>query len=75
MPTCPVCQSEAKEIDPGPFDGVTLKCPKNGEFQIAGTVFGVKRYMDAEQGEWERALKKATDRSKGRRPIILSYDF
>jgi hypothetical protein len=73
MAICPVCKSEAEEIDPGTFDGVWFRCLKHREFGISDTALLRK---DASPEQWERALKRATERAgEGTRPKILDTDF
>ena len=67
MLICPICKSEAEEIEPGTFDGVWFRCLKHREFGVSDTA--LKTRKDAEPEQWERALKKATERaSDGNRP-------
>jgi hypothetical protein len=76
MATCPICKSDAEEIEPEFFDGTTFRCPKHGEFQVADSVLKTPALMDADSNQWESALKKATGRAAaGGRPRILTYDF
>ena len=46
--TCPICKSDAQEIEPGVFDGKTFRCPKHGEFDVTGSVLSVRAHMAAE---------------------------
>jgi hypothetical protein len=74
MATCPVCRSEAEEIEPGTFDGVWFRCLKHREFGVSDTA--LKTRKDAEPEQWERALKKAIERSgTEKRPKITDDDF
>ena len=74
MATCPVCRSEAEEIEPGTFDGVWFRCLKHREFGVSDTA--LKTRKDAEPEQWERALKKAIERARGEnRPKITDDDF
>src|SRR5262245_38881763 len=40
MPTvkCPVCKSDAEELERGFFDGHAIKCPIHGEVEFSDTV-------------------------------------
>jgi hypothetical protein len=70
MTMCPICKAEAEEIEPGTFDGVWFRCLKHREFGA------LKTRKDVEPEQWERALKKATERAgEGNRPKILDTDF
>jgi hypothetical protein len=74
MVTCPVCKSEAEEIEPGTFDGVWFRCLKHREFGVSDTA--LKTRKDAEPEQWERALKKAFERAGAeKRPKITDDDF
>jgi hypothetical protein len=74
MTMCPICKAEAEEIEPGTFDGVWFRCLKHREFGVSDTA--LKTRKDAEPEQWERALKKATERAgEGNRPKILDLDF
>ena len=74
MTMCPICRSEAEQIDPGTFDGVWFRCLKHREFGVSDTA--LKTRKDADQEEWESALKKATERAgEGNRPKSLDTGF
>jgi hypothetical protein len=76
MATCPICKSDAEEIESGFIDGKTFRCAKHGEFQVSDSVLNVPALMDADTSQWETALKNAARRADpGLRPRILSYDF
>jgi hypothetical protein len=74
MTPCPICKSDAEEIERGFFGGKTLRCPKHGEFEVSNTVLCVPDLMDADSDQWEAALKRAAARA-GARPRIATYDF
>ena len=48
MTRCPICKSDAEEIERGFFGGKTLRCPKHGEFEVSNTVLCVPDLMDAD---------------------------
>ena len=74
MTMCPICKSEAEQIDPGTFDGVWFRCLKHREFGVSDTA--LKTGKDADQEQWDNALKRATERAgEGQRPKILDTDF
>jgi hypothetical protein len=53
---------------------VWFRCLKHREFGVSDTA--LKTRKDAEPEQWERALKKATERAgEGNRPKILNLDF
>jgi hypothetical protein len=77
MAVCPICQSEARELDKvGDADG--FDCPKHGKFKVASTVF-VLANADRERAgreQWEAAFEKATENARpGTWPLITTYDF
>ena len=45
MATCPICKSEAEEIEPGTFDGVWFRCLKHREFGVSDTVLSKPVWM------------------------------
>jgi hypothetical protein len=70
---CPICGSDAEEIEKGMGDFITLRCPKDDEFQFSRTI-SAEQPRNAKQ--WELALVRARQRTKpGERPKILTYDF
>jgi len=74
MATCPVCKSEAEQIDGDTFEGVWFRSLKHREFGVSDTA--LKNRKNAEPEEWERALKKAIERAGlEERPKILDLDF
>jgi hypothetical protein len=74
MATCPVCRSEAEEIEGDTFDGVWFRCLKHREFGVSDTA--LKTRKDAEPEQWERALKKAIERAGAEERLkILDLDF
>jgi hypothetical protein len=52
MAICPICKSDAEEIESGFMDGKTFRCAKHGEFQVSDSV------------QWEAALKHAAWRAR-----------
>ena len=76
MAICPICRSDAEEIQVGFFYGKTFRYPKHGEFDVASTVLSTAALMNAPGHEWEAALKEAVEKAiEGSRPRILLYDF
>jgi hypothetical protein len=71
MPQCPICKSEAEEIDVGLFDGAGFSCKRHGEFRVAD-----KESKERTRRQWENALTLAERRAAlGTRPLITTYDF
>jgi hypothetical protein len=76
MLVCPICKSEAEEINPGTFDGVGFRCINHGEFEVADSA--LTEHKNTEPTRWEGALTKAKDRARAAQetwPRILTYDF
>jgi hypothetical protein len=77
MAICPICQSEAKELDKtGDVDG--FDCPKHGKFKVASTVFVLASAGPQSLGreQWEASFKKAKGKARpGTWPLITTYDF
>jgi hypothetical protein len=74
MIRCPICGSEAEEIDQGTFDGSGFRCSTHGEVEVTDSALHEEH--DSEQ--WERAFRVAKTRAAagGRgRPRIFIYDF
>jgi hypothetical protein len=82
MDKCPVCKSDAEELEAGLFDGYAIRCPTHGEIEFSDTVRATRSNEPREA--WERALRNARERAlktaqhetvAGKRPRILDYDF
>ena len=70
MTRCPICNSEATEIDRGLFDGMGFDCKFYGRFRVSGTVLAQRRGRTRKQ--WEHALMLARARASGGLPLISS---
>jgi hypothetical protein len=42
MATCPICKSEAEEIEGDAFDGVWFRCLKHREFGVSDTALHIE---------------------------------
>jgi hypothetical protein len=73
--TCPICGSEAEEIDQGTFDGTAFRCKTHGEVEVTYDALFENRGASPEQ--WERAFQVAWTRATaaGGRPRIFTFDF
>jgi hypothetical protein len=67
---CPICNSEATEIDRGLFEGMGFDCKFHGRFRVSGTVLAQKRGRTRIQ--WEHALMLAKARVSDSLPLISS---
>jgi hypothetical protein len=70
MTRCPICSSEAEEIDRGLFDGVGFDCKFHGRFRVSGTVLVERKKRTSRQ--WEHALMLARARASEALPLISS---
>jgi hypothetical protein len=69
--TCPICGAAAEDITSGVFDGLQVRCPRCGDFEVSGTV--LERLLRQGYEERVEALEKARRLApKGQRPIINS---
>jgi hypothetical protein len=72
MTHCPICGSEAAELDrTGDAEG--YDCARHGKFKVSRTVLRTERNSD--QTRWEGALQKAKVRAGSARPMIITTDF
>ena len=67
---CPICNSEAAEIDRGLFDGVGFDCRFHGRFRVSGTVLA--QGTRGSRRQWEHALMLAKARASDGPPLISS---
>jgi hypothetical protein len=75
MPQCPICKSEAEQLDPS-GDWRVFDCPEHETFRVVDTIFSLPAKMTASREKWEAALAKAKQRTKsGEWPLIESYDL
>jgi hypothetical protein len=70
MTRCPICNSEAGEVDPSPFDGAGCDCRFHGRFRVSGTVLAQGKMRTRRQ--WEHALMLAKARASDGSPLISS---
>ena len=72
--TCPICGSEAEEIDQGTFDGTAFRCKTHGEVEVTYDALFENRGASPEQ--LERAFQVAWTRAAaaGGRPRIFTLD-
>jgi hypothetical protein len=67
---CPICNSEAGEIDRGLFDSVGFDCRFHGRFRVSGNVLTQRKGRTRRQ--WEHALMLAKARVSDGLPLISS---
>lgn len=71
---CPICGSEAVEIDQGTFDGTAFRCKTHGEIEV--TYDALFEYRGASHEQWERAFQVAWTRAAtAGHPRIFTFDF
>ena len=68
MTRCPICNSEAEEIDREIFEGVGYDCKFHGRFRVSGTVLAQRK----RRRQWEHALMLAKARASDTLPLISS---
>jgi len=69
---CPICGSEAVEIDQGTFDGTAFRCKTHGEIEV--TYDALFEYRGASHEQWERAFAWTRAAAAGH-PRIFTFDF
>ena len=69
MTRCPICNSEAEEIDRDIFS-VGYDCKFHGRFGVSGTVLAQRKRRTRRQ--WEHALMLAKARASDTLPLISS---
>jgi hypothetical protein len=72
MVTCPICKSEAEEIEGDTFDGVWLRCLKHREFGVSDTALKTRKNAEPEQWERAKAIERAGPEERSK---ILDLDF
>ena len=70
MTRCPICNSEATEIDRGLFEGMGFDCKFHGRFRVSGTVLAQGKKHTRKR--WEHALMLAKARVTDGPPLISS---
>jgi hypothetical protein len=74
MLQCPICKSEAEEIEPGIGEHRGFDCKTHGQFRVAGTVIALMEAgNDWTLRRWENALEVAKRAAApGKLPMIIS---
>ena len=67
MTRCPICNSEAEEINRDIFEGVGYDCKFHGRFRVSGTVLAQRKRRTRRQ--WEHALMLAKARASDAPPL------
>lgn len=67
---CPICKTEAEDVDRGAFDGLGFDCKLYGRFRVSGTVLPQRKRHTRKQ--WEHALMLARARASETTPLISS---
>ena len=70
MIRCPICKTEAEEVDRGAFEGLGFDCKFHGRFRVSGIVLTQRKQHTRKQ--WERALVLARARASETMPLISS---
>jgi hypothetical protein len=70
---CPICGASAEQI-PTTIDGMSIVCPKCGEYDVSSSVIATGQWQRLEPEERGDALNKAKRSAlPGVRPMITSY--
>jgi len=73
---CPVCETGAEDITEHGFDGKSVRCPRCGDYDIAGSVYVPGDLIKLVAEGRLCALQKAKQIAKrGERPVIRSDNF
>jgi len=67
---CLVCTGEAKDITPAGFDGIVVRCPNCGDYEVADSA--LKRFQTASLSERGVAFRKAKSLQTAARPTITT---
>jgi hypothetical protein len=71
---CPICGSEAVEIDQGTFEGTAFRCKTHGEIEV--TYDALFEYRGASYEQRELAFQVAWTRAAAAgHPRIFTFDF
>jgi predicted RNA-binding Zn-ribbon protein involved in translation (DUF1610 family) len=70
---CPICGANAEQIETT-IDGVSINCPKCGEYDIASTVIAREQLqrLDPEERSFALGMARRSAQS-GARPFITTY--
>lgn len=70
---CPVCETEAEDITEHAFDGKSVRCPRCGDYDIAGSVYVPGDLIKLVAEGRLRALQRVKQIAKrGERPVVRS---
>jgi hypothetical protein len=67
MDKCPICKSDAQELERGLFDGYAVKYPTHGEFEFSDTVRATRGMGLAKLGN---APLQMPDNARSERPSM-----
>jgi hypothetical protein len=71
---CLICTGAAKDLTSADFDGHVVGCPKCGDYEVAGSIWG--RFRNASVEERASALRKAKSfQGLAKRPTITTACF
>jgi hypothetical protein len=75
MNNCPICKSNAEELETRTPEMHAIRCETHGEFEFSNTLTHITLWS-APREVWERALQNAKSRTgPGVRPKIIRDDF
>src|SRR6476620_6855611 len=70
---CPICGSLARDITSADFDGQSIRCPVDGDFDISSACAPILEELDG--AERQHVLSRAIKARNGRRPSITAASF
>ena len=70
---CPICGSLARDITSADFDGQSIRCPVDGDFDISSACAPILEELDGV--ERQHVLSRAIRAKIGRRPCITAASF
>jgi len=75
MNNCPICKSNAEELETRTPEMHAIRCETHGEFEFSNILTHITLWS-APREVWERALQNAKSRTgPGVRPKIIRDDF
>jgi hypothetical protein len=73
MPQCPICKSEAAQLDPA-GDWHVFDCPEHETFRVVDTIFSLPAKMTASHEQWEAALMRTQTNARKAKKCWPSSD-
>jgi hypothetical protein len=68
--SCPICGAVAEDLSGGDFDGLQIRCPHCGKFDVSGTV--VDELLRLPYDDRLAALEKARRKAPNNEPATIN---